>query len=460
MSASSSTWTLDPLEPEDCKGGPAPWKNEVSEPLLPFLLGCPPLLLGGGTLGSKMYNDDEHLMSQEPYRVVRLALQYGINAMDTSPYYHPSEITLGQILHTLQPEYPRESYYLISKVGRYGPAKSDFDYSPEQVEKSIMQSLERLGTDYLDVALMHDVEFLSAGGANASKEGFHAQNELEEEEELHAEAHQKVENVDDEVILKAVQKLFELKERGLVRNVGISGYPLPILLRLSRLVATTPPYKPLDVILSYSNHNLHCDLLLGYREKRFAAKPRGSTKEWLAPRLINASPFSMGLLRDSDPPPWHPAKQELKDACKEVSRQLKSRGSSLAETAGQYGIRGSEIRESRGRRPILSTIVGLSTVDEVHQLIHAYRVMLAGAHLLSSSSPMTSPSLLQTASHITPFSPLIPSVEPLCNLPPSTKEKLQKEYVKQQENERFVTEYMKERNLFNWCWASPPIAEQ
>jgi D-arabinose 1-dehydrogenase len=380
--------------------------------------------------------------------VVRLALQYGINAMDTSPYYHPSEITLGKILHTLKPEYPRESYYLISKVGRYGPNRSDFDYSPERVEKSVMLSLERLGTDYLDAALLHDIEFLSGGSKELNQEGFYAQEALAHEEDVSAEANKSIDDVDDERILKAIWKLFELKEKGLVRNVGISGYPVPILLRLSRLVASNPPYKPLDIILSYSNHNLHCDLLLGYRENRFAAKPRGSSKDWVAPRLINASPFSMGLLRDSDPPPWHPAKKELKEACKEVSKTLISQGSSLAQTALQYGIRGSEMRQSDATRPILSTIAGLSTVDDVHQFIQAYRIMLTGAHM-QSLPPLSPPHRFASSSSSS-------SVVPLCTLPPLQRNRLQKEYQKQQKNEEYVIAYMKERNLYNWCWASPP----
>ena len=63
-----TTWTLDSLKPENCQGGPAPWKKETREPLLPFDMGCPPLLVGGGVLGSRIFNDEAHLASQEPYR--------------------------------------------------------------------------------------------------------------------------------------------------------------------------------------------------------------------------------------------------------------------------------------------------------------------------------------------------------------------------------------------------------
>lgn len=67
MSATSNR-LLSSLEPESCKGGPAPWKKETTEPLLPFIVGCPPLLLGGSVFGSGTYNNDTFLDSPEPYR--------------------------------------------------------------------------------------------------------------------------------------------------------------------------------------------------------------------------------------------------------------------------------------------------------------------------------------------------------------------------------------------------------
>jgi D-arabinose 1-dehydrogenase len=368
--------------------------------------------------------------------VVRLALQYGINAIDTSPYYQQSEVRLGRILKTLAPEFPRESYYLISKVGRYGGTKDDFNYTADHVEKNVMTSLERLGTTYLDVALMHDVEFVSDQIGEEGSEGFGALQQLEEEESYEeGDAIPPKILPGDQKVLEAIETLFKLKRKGLVRNVGLSGYPLPVLLRISRIIASSGNlHEPLDVILSYSNHTLQCDLLTGYREKRFAAKPRGAGKDWQPPRLINASPFSMGLLIDGPAPPWHPASKGIQQACSEISKELQSRGSSLSTTAAQYGIRGSEVREKHSLRPTLCTIVGLSKVQEVHHIVQSYRVMLAGAHLLRSKTPY---------------------LEPLCAMTPSTNEKLQKEYRQQEENEQFAIEYLKERKFHNWCWSSP-----
>ena len=84
----------------------------------------------------------------------------GINVFDTSPYYGDSELVLGDALEAVSDEFPRSSYYIQTKVGRYGYTTKDFDYSSERVQKSVAESMRRLHTDYLDVVLCHDVEFV------------------------------------------------------------------------------------------------------------------------------------------------------------------------------------------------------------------------------------------------------------------------------------------------------------
>ena len=41
------------------------------------------------------------------------SFRYGIRAFDTSAYYGPSEIVLGNILESLREEFPRSSYQLV-----------------------------------------------------------------------------------------------------------------------------------------------------------------------------------------------------------------------------------------------------------------------------------------------------------------------------------------------------------
>src|SRR5262245_13153104 len=74
-------------------------------------------------------------------RCVRTALDLGVNLLDVSTFYGltRAETVLGQALRGV----PRDSYYLSTKVGRYG--SQEFDFSPERVTRSVDESLSRLG---------------------------------------------------------------------------------------------------------------------------------------------------------------------------------------------------------------------------------------------------------------------------------------------------------------------------
>jgi D-arabinose 1-dehydrogenase len=58
---------------------------------------------------------------------------------------------LGRALEAVKDEFPRESYTLITKTGKYGGKVKDHIYDPELTKKGVERSLKRLHTDYLDV---------------------------------------------------------------------------------------------------------------------------------------------------------------------------------------------------------------------------------------------------------------------------------------------------------------------
>jgi len=163
---------------------------------------------------------------------------YGIRAFDTSAYYGPSEIVLGNILDILKTEFPRSAYQLVglsrsyrpissflgkmTKCGRYGVAS--FDYSPATIRASVKQSLERLKTNYLDVVYLHDVEFVCTPYAPKAM-GNHASA-------LHDDATSYglsegdeglVRGKGDQLVLDAFAELRKLQEEGLIRHIGITG---------------------------------------------------------------------------------------------------------------------------------------------------------------------------------------------------------------------------------------------
>lgn len=82
--------------------------------------------------------------------LLRLAKELGINLIDTAPAYGSSEQRLGRLLTD------RQDWIICSKVGEeFTAGKSYFDFSREHTQHSIERSLREIGTDYLDIVLIH-----------------------------------------------------------------------------------------------------------------------------------------------------------------------------------------------------------------------------------------------------------------------------------------------------------------
>src|SRR5260370_2797095 len=110
------------------------------------------LSFGASSLGQEFRPVDVN----EALRSVRVALDLGMNFIDTSPFYGRgmSECLLGVALRDV----PRDRYYLGTKLGRY--SRTHFDFSARRVAESVDVSLDRMGVDHLDVILCHDIEFV------------------------------------------------------------------------------------------------------------------------------------------------------------------------------------------------------------------------------------------------------------------------------------------------------------
>ena len=94
------------------------------------------------------------------HAVAARAWELGVRYFDTAPYYGSglAERRLGAALRGK----PREDFLVSTKVGRLlGPGASNwhgayFDFSYDGALRSLEQSLERLGLDRVDIALVHD----------------------------------------------------------------------------------------------------------------------------------------------------------------------------------------------------------------------------------------------------------------------------------------------------------------
>lgn len=318
----------------------------------------PPLIFGTATFNYQ-YNPDPYEL--DTTGLVQKALEFGIRAFDTSPYYGPSEEILGAALDTdfVRENFPRDDFFLTTKCGRV--ASDEFDYSKEWVYSSIQRSLERLKTAYLDLVYCHDVEFVS----------------------------------EDEV-MQAICELRRIRdEEGTIKYVGISGYPLPVLCSIAKRVLRETG-EPLDAVMSYANFTLQNQLL--------ASTGIHELKEAGVDVVPNASPLGMGLLRREGVPVgsmgnWHPSSNELRTAVKRASDFCDRHDEKLEVIAIRYaleswltmgasvGSRGDPAsgvpwkRESNmqvGGNRLGVSVMGVSKASELEKTMQVWRSILDG----------------------------------------------------------------------------------
>lgn len=361
-----------------------------SDPLSTHL---PPLVFGTATLNYQ-FNRDPYAL--HPNALVSHALQSGVRAFDTSPYYGPAESILGTALSipSTKTAFPRNTYHILTKVGRI--AGDIFDYSPEWIRHSIKRSLARLKTDYLDVVYCHDVEFVSPAE-----------------------------------VLKAVEELRKIRnETGSVKYVGISGYPVKLLAELAEMVLRETG-EPLDVVMSYANYTLQNTRLLSEGLQRLIVAG--------VDVVPNASPLSMGLLRSQGVPigsmgNWHPAPDALREKCLDVAHwvehewQGNEEGEKLETVAVRFALESWAIEgrdvgtfapalpdlpqsksKSKSKTRIGVSVMGVSAISELSATMCVWREIVDSLFSQSPSSPSSSsqqssptasPSLLKLQSSV------------------------------------------------------------
>jgi aryl-alcohol dehydrogenase-like predicted oxidoreductase len=192
-----------------------------------------------------------------------------------------SEVLLGIALR----EIPRERFLLSTKLGRYD--LQHFDFSARRVVESVDVSLHRLGVDYLDLCLCHDIEFVE------------------------------MQQIVDETLpaLRLVQK------QGKVRFVGFSGYPMKII----RFILDQ---ADVDVILSYNQYTLQNSRLAG-EIPYLKSKGVG---------IMNAGPFSARLLTNAPLPSWLKEPDAVKAAARQAAESCDKRGVDIAKLALQFSL--------------------------------------------------------------------------------------------------------------------------
>jgi L-galactose dehydrogenase len=248
-------------------------------------LDLPILSFGASSLGAEF----RRVTLEEALGSVRVALDCGLNFIDTSPFYGRgmSEVLLGIALRGV----PRESYTLCTKLGRYDLAH--FDFSARRVAESVDVSLHRLGTDHLDIVLCHDIEFVPM----------------------------------QQIVDETLPALRKIQQAGKVRYIGFSGYPMKIFRFI--LEQTT-----VDCVLSYNQYTLQntrfADEIVPYLKSKGVG-------------VMNAGPFSARLLTNAPLPAWLKEPEPVKSAARRAAAHCASKGVDIAQLALQFSLANPDI---------------------------------------------------------------------------------------------------------------------
>jgi aryl-alcohol dehydrogenase-like predicted oxidoreductase len=265
-------------------------------------LQLPILSFGASSLGGEFRTVklDEALTS------VHVALDSGLNFIDTSPFYGRgmSEVLLGIALQ----EVPRESYTLCTKLGRYDLAH--FDFSAKRVAESVDVSLHRLRTDHLDIVLCHDIEFVP----------------------LH------------QIVQETLPALRKIQQSGKVRFIGFSGYP-------QKMFRTICDQTQVDCVLNYNQYTLQNTRFADETVPYLKAKGVG---------IMNAGPFSARLLTQAALPGWLKEPETVKAAARRAAEHCAKKGVDIAQLALQFSLANPDIA---------TTVSGSANPDNIRKWI-------------------------------------------------------------------------------------------
>ena len=147
-------------------------------------------------------------------------------------------------------------------------------------------------TDYLDIILCHDIEFVDM----------------------------------KQIWEETIPELQKIKQEGKIKHIGVSGYPMKIF----REAAAN---SEIDVILSYNHYTLQNTMLLDIVDEM---KSQGIG-------VMNAAPFSARLLTNAPLPVWHKATDEVREVCKKAADHCTAAGVDIAQLALQFSIANPEM---------------------------------------------------------------------------------------------------------------------
>lgn len=139
-----------------------------------------------------------NLSNKEARELLSFAYEQGINFIDTAELYENYDL-IREVFHDVK----RENLTITSKT---------YAYNKEGVHKSVNKYLKELGTDYIDILLLH-----------------------EQESEMTLKGH-----------YEALEEMWKLKEKGYIKAIGISTHKV-------RAVKAAVDFDEIDIIHPMTN---------------------------------------------------------------------------------------------------------------------------------------------------------------------------------------------------------------
>lgn len=285
---------------------------------------------GGAPIGN-LYRDID---DETAIAAVTEAWDLGIRYFDTAPHYGLglSERRLGEALSAQ----PREQFLLSTKVGRLirpAPRPTDLDdegfmvpgdrvrvrdYSGDGVRRSIDESLERLGTDHIDIVYIHDPDDYWA-----------------------------------EAIDGAAPMLSQLRDEGVI---GAWGAGMNQSEMLARFVRETD----IDLVMQAGRYTL---LEQGGREELIPECERRGVG------IVNVGVFNSGILANEDPLAqakynYEEAPDEIVHKAQKLSVLAAAHGTTLPAVALAFSLRDPAVT---------NVTVGMRTPDQVRRNVDLFR---------------------------------------------------------------------------------------
>lgn len=268
---------------------------------------------------------------EESVRVLREALDRGINLIDTAPVYGlgHSERIVGKAIEG----YDRKSIFIATKCGLIwdGDGRVENNLSRESLLREIDEILERLGTEYVDLLQVH--------WPNPAYD-----------------------------IREIFETLAEIKASGKVRHIGVSNYSLEDLKRAEEVCEITS-FQGLYNMLEPNAKSYH-NIGLGYRSEEEILPYTGEKGMIFLPYsplmqgiLAGAGSEAIDKLADGDVRRSNPVLREEKyyKAAREIEKAAMEEGYTLLEVAINYLL-------DRGATSVISS---MQSVEEVRANIEA-----------------------------------------------------------------------------------------